>query len=81
VFRLARAGNRRYVDDGRYAIDNNVCENAIRPFVVGCAKLAGYGPVNHHSLIPSQMTDSVAAVTTGESNRGQKSAAPSCDAD
>ena len=26
---------RRYVDDGRYAIDNNVCENAIRPFVIG----------------------------------------------
>jgi transposase len=25
----------RYVDDGRYPIDNNVCENAIRPFVVG----------------------------------------------
>jgi len=26
---------RRYVDDGRYPIDNNLCENAIRPFVVG----------------------------------------------
>jgi hypothetical protein len=26
---------KRYVEDGRYAIDNNVCENAIRPFVVG----------------------------------------------
>jgi transposase len=26
---------RHYVDDGRYSIDNNVCENAIRPFVVG----------------------------------------------
>jgi hypothetical protein len=26
---------RRYVDDGNYTIDNNVCENAIRPFVVG----------------------------------------------
>ena len=25
----------RYVDDGRYPIDNNYCENAIRPFVVG----------------------------------------------
>ncbi len=25
----------RYVENGRYAIDNNVCENAIRPFVVG----------------------------------------------
>jgi transposase len=25
----------RYVDDGRYPIDNNACENAIRPFVVG----------------------------------------------
>jgi transposase len=25
----------RYVDDGRYPIDNNVCENAIRPFCVG----------------------------------------------
>ena len=25
----------RYVDDGRYPIDNNICENAIRPFVVG----------------------------------------------
>jgi transposase len=25
----------RYVDDGRYPIDNNPCENAIRPFVVG----------------------------------------------
>ena len=25
----------RYVDDGRYPIDNNDCENAIRPFVVG----------------------------------------------
>ena len=25
----------RYIDDGRYPIDNNACENAIRPFVVG----------------------------------------------
>ena len=25
----------RYVADGRYPIDNNACENAIRPFVVG----------------------------------------------
>jgi transposase len=25
----------RYADDGRYPIDNNACENAIRPFVVG----------------------------------------------
>jgi hypothetical protein len=25
----------RYVDDGLYPIDNNACENAIRPFVVG----------------------------------------------
>jgi transposase len=25
----------RYVDDGRHPIDNNPCENAIRPFVVG----------------------------------------------
>ncbi len=25
----------RYVEDGRYPIDNNPCENAIRPFVVG----------------------------------------------
>jgi hypothetical protein len=25
----------RYVDDGRYPIDNNGCENAIRPFCVG----------------------------------------------
>ena len=25
----------RYVQDGRYPIDNNDCENAIRPFVVG----------------------------------------------
>ena len=25
----------RYVDDGRYPLDNNACENAIRPFVVG----------------------------------------------
>ena len=25
----------RYVKDGTYPIDNNVCENAIRPFVVG----------------------------------------------
>jgi len=26
---------KRFVEDGRYPIDNNVCENAIRPFVVG----------------------------------------------
>ena len=26
---------RRYVDDGRHPIDNNACENAIRPFVIG----------------------------------------------
>ena len=26
---------RRYVDDGRYSIDNNAQENAIRPFCVG----------------------------------------------
>jgi len=26
---------KRYVEDGRYPIDNNACENAIRPFVVG----------------------------------------------
>jgi transposase len=25
----------RFVDDGRYPIDNNACENAIRPFVIG----------------------------------------------
>jgi transposase len=25
----------RYVEDGRYPLDNNDCENAIRPFVVG----------------------------------------------
>jgi hypothetical protein len=25
----------RFLDDGRYPIDNNACENAIRPFVVG----------------------------------------------
>jgi transposase len=25
----------RYVEDGRYPIDNNAAENAIRPFVVG----------------------------------------------
>lgn len=25
----------RYADDGRYPIDNNPCENSIRPFVVG----------------------------------------------
>jgi len=25
----------RYVEDGRYPIDNNPCENSIRPFVVG----------------------------------------------
>jgi transposase len=25
----------RFLDDGRYPIDNNVCENAIRPFVIG----------------------------------------------
>ena len=25
----------RYVQDGRYPIDNNNCENAIRPFVIG----------------------------------------------
>ncbi len=26
---------KRYLDDGRLAIDNNACENAIRPFVIG----------------------------------------------
>ena len=25
----------RFVEDGRYPIDNNACENAIRPFVIG----------------------------------------------
>jgi len=25
----------RFLEDGRYPIDNNVCENAIRPFVIG----------------------------------------------
>ena len=25
----------RYCDDGRLSIDNNACENAIRPFVIG----------------------------------------------
>lgn len=25
----------RFVQDGRFPIDNNACENAIRPFVVG----------------------------------------------
>jgi transposase len=25
----------RFVEDGRYPIDSNACENAIRPFVVG----------------------------------------------
>ena len=27
----------RYVDDGRWPIDNNACENAIRPFVMACS--------------------------------------------
>jgi hypothetical protein len=31
---------KRYVEDGNYVIDNNVCENAIRPFVVGRRALA-----------------------------------------
>jgi transposase len=25
----------RFVDDGQYPLDNNACENAIRPFVIG----------------------------------------------
>ena len=25
----------RYLDDGRVEVDNNLCENAIRPFVMG----------------------------------------------
>ena len=25
----------RYLDDGRIEVDNNICENAIRPFVMG----------------------------------------------
>jgi hypothetical protein len=25
----------RFLDDGHYPIDNNACENAIRPFVIG----------------------------------------------
>ncbi len=25
-----------YTEDGRLNIDNNLCENAIRPFVIGC---------------------------------------------
>jgi len=25
----------RFLDDGRYPVDNNACENAIRPFVIG----------------------------------------------
>jgi len=27
----------RYVEDGRYPIDNNACENSIRPFVMACS--------------------------------------------
>ena len=30
----------RYAEDVRYPIDNNPCENAIRPFVVGRQQLA-----------------------------------------
>lgn len=48
----------RYLDDGRLEIDNNLCENAIRPFVVGrkawlfSDSVAGVnGSANLYSLI------------------------------
>jgi transposase len=48
----------RYVDDGRWPISNNLCENAIRPFVVGrrnwlfCDTVAGaHASANLYSLI------------------------------
>ena len=48
----------RYVEDGRYPIDNNPCENAIRPFAVGrrswlfCDTVAGANAsANLYSLL------------------------------
>ena len=48
----------RYLDDGRLAIDNNLAENAIRPFVIGrknwlfSASVAGVkSSANLYSLI------------------------------
>jgi transposase len=48
----------RYVEDGRLSIDNNACENAIRPFVIGrkgwlfCDTVAGAkASANLYSLV------------------------------
>jgi len=48
----------RYIDDGRYPIDNNLAENAIRPFAIGrknwlfCKSQAGaHASANLYSLI------------------------------
>ena len=44
----------RYADDGRYPIDNNACENAIRPFVVGRRNAAtGCSPTRRPAPTPA----------------------------
>ena len=54
-----------YVEDGRLRIDNNLTENAIRPFVVGrknflfCDNVAGFNAsVNLYSLIETAKANS-----------------------
>jgi transposase len=56
----------RYVDDGRYPIDNNACENAIRPFVVGrrnwlfADTVAGaHASANLHSLLQTCLANGI----------------------
>ncbi|MBC8120194.1 MAG: IS66 family transposase [Burkholderiaceae bacterium] len=56
----------RFLDDGRYPIDNNACENAIRPFVIGrknwmfSDSVAGaQASANLYSLIETAKANSV----------------------
>ena len=57
---------KRFVDDGDYPIDNNACENAIRPFVVGRRNWlfsdtvgGAQASANLYSLIQTALANSV----------------------
>jgi hypothetical protein len=56
----------RFVENGAWPIDNNLCENAIRPFAVGrrnwlfCDKVAGaQASANLYSLIETRKANSI----------------------
>jgi hypothetical protein len=64
----------RYVEDGRYPIDNNACENAIRPFVVGKTELA----VRRHGGRRQRQREPVLAAADLRGQRHRRLPLPQC---